>query len=35
MEMLSVSSSTVQDLKQVLQEQKISSTNLRIIGSIG
>lgn len=35
MDMLNISSSTVQDLKQVLQEQNLASTNLRIVGSIG
>lgn len=35
MEMLSISSSTIKDLKQLLKEQKIDADNLRIIGSIG
>ncbi len=35
MEMLNISPSTIQDLKQVMNEQKIESTNLRITGNIG
>lgn len=35
MEAISISSSTVQDLKEVLQAQKVDSKNLRIITSIG
>lgn len=35
MEMLSISRSTLQDLKQILKEQNIEASNLRIVGSIG
>jgi Fe-S cluster assembly iron-binding protein IscA len=35
MEMINISSSTIQDVKQLLNEQKINSTNLRISSRIG
>lgn len=35
MEMLNVTPSTMQDLKQILQDQKIDSTNLRITAEVG
>lgn len=35
MELIKTTTSTVQDLKQILQEQGIDSTNLRIDANIG
>lgn len=35
MEMLNITSVSINDLKQVLQEQNVDSTHLRITASIG
>jgi hypothetical protein len=35
MEMVNISDSTLQDLKQLLQDRGIDSTTLRITGSVG